>query len=108
MVLAQGHIEQCSNTADLRYIARSGTVTRRKVGDVYDISLARDHPLLARPGWPTIAQPFCQRLRETIRRHGPKFFTIVKLQRTAGDTAEVMRLLQDRIEHRARDRRARN
>jgi hypothetical protein len=60
LVLAQGHIEQCSNTSDLRYITRSGTVTRRKVGDVYDISLARDHPLLARPGRPTIAQPFCQ------------------------------------------------
>ena len=81
-------------------MARSGTVTRRKVSDVYDISLTSDHALLARPGRQTIAQQFCQRFREAIRRHGSKFFAIVKLQRAAGDTAEAMRFLQDRLEYR--------
>src|SRR5437588_781416 len=79
-------------------MTRSGTVALGEVGDVYDIHLASDHPLLANPGRPTVAQPFCERLRQATRYHGSEFLAIVKLQRAARDAAKCMRFLQDRVE----------
>src|SRR5438067_1050539 len=97
-MLSQGYIEQRADAADLNDMTCSGTVALGEIGDVYDIHLPSDHPPLANPGWPTVAQPFCERLRQATRHHGSEFLAIVKLQRAARDGAKCMRFLQDRFE----------
>ena len=105
IVFAQRH-DEVSPNADLGGDPRSrivGALSRHLPNIIYvDERLALDQPgmRVARAGMKAVVHPFAQLHRRVMDSRPPEAFTVIGEQHTGLSSAEAMRLIQHRFEHR--------